>query len=180
MITDWRHDTYDYSQGNGTMTHTVTIDYETVKYYSGAIGDQRPDTNVEGFADPANYDTVPSSLYRPQGQASVVGQGSITNVGNGERTDLQAGGPMNGVGGVQQPNVSYTTPPNTVSPSSSTTNNGVVPQSQNTLPGQVRQQPNTIGGQSGIFPTPPRSSTGARADAIRAQNVLDRARIFGP
>jgi hypothetical protein len=133
----------------------MSIQYETVKYYSGAIGDQRPDTNVEGFADPANYDTMPSSLYRPQGQASVVGQGSITNVGGGQRADLQAGGSMNGVGGAQQPNVAYSTPLNTVSPTNSTTNNGAVPQAQNTLPGQVVQQPNTIGGQSGIFPTPP-------------------------
>ena len=155
LISSWEHDVYDYSEDAGIMKNTMSIQYETVKYYSGAIGDQRPDTNVEGFADPANYDTMPSSLSRPQGQASVVGQGSITNVGGGQRADLQAGGSMNGVGGVQQPNVAYSTPVNTVSPTNSTTNNGAVPQAQNTLPGQVVQQPNTIGGQSGIFPTPP-------------------------
>ena len=69
MITDWRHDTYDYAQGTGTMTHTVTIRYETVKYYSGAIGASRPDTNVDGFGDPNYYDQIRSSLAREGSQA---------------------------------------------------------------------------------------------------------------
>ena len=38
MITSWKHDQYDYAQGDGTMSNTVEIKYETVKYYSGAIG----------------------------------------------------------------------------------------------------------------------------------------------
>ena len=51
MITDFTHDTYDYAQGNGIMSHSMTIKYETVKYYSGAVSGVRPDTNVVGFAD---------------------------------------------------------------------------------------------------------------------------------
>jgi len=35
IINRFTHDTYDYSQGNGTMTNTMTLDYETVKYFQG-------------------------------------------------------------------------------------------------------------------------------------------------
>ena len=46
IITNWSHDQYDYSQGNGMMQNSMTIKYETVKYYNGAIGNQRPDTKI--------------------------------------------------------------------------------------------------------------------------------------
>lgn len=64
VIQSWKHDTYDYSQDNGIMQHTVSIQYETVKYASGAIGNSRPDVNVFGFADPANYDQQPGPIFR--------------------------------------------------------------------------------------------------------------------
>jgi hypothetical protein len=91
MITDWRHDTYDYGQGGAAMTHTMTIKYETVKYYSGAIGKSRPDTNVVGFADPNYYDQTLSSLARPGSQATVLGQGGLLDAGVGIYEDLQRG-----------------------------------------------------------------------------------------
>jgi len=90
MITDWKHDTYDYSQGGGIMTHTVSIKYETVKYYSGAIGAVRPDTNVVGFADPAHYDQIRSSISRPGSQSTVLGQGGLLDAGIGIYEDLTA------------------------------------------------------------------------------------------
>jgi len=34
MITNFKHDTYDYSATNGTMEHTMTIAYESVNYTS--------------------------------------------------------------------------------------------------------------------------------------------------
>lgn len=107
IITDWKHDTYDYSQGNGTMTHTMTIKYETVKYYSGAIGAVRPDTNAQGFGDPAYYDNVLSSIARPGSQATVLGQGGLLDAGIGIYQDLEAiasgrGGLQNIIGAVQK------------------------------------------------------------------------------
>jgi hypothetical protein len=107
MITDWRHDTYDYAQGTGTMTHTVTLRYETVKYYSGAIGASRPDTNVVGFGDPAHYDQIRSSLAREGSQATVLGQGGLLDAGVGIMEDIQAlstgkGSLVNVLGGVQK------------------------------------------------------------------------------
>jgi hypothetical protein len=107
MITDWKHDTYDYSQGNGIMTHTVTIRYETVKYYSGAIGAVRPDTNVVGFADPNRYDQIRSSISRPGSQSTVLGQGGLLDAGVGIMEDITAlatgrGSLANVIGGVQK------------------------------------------------------------------------------
>ena len=33
IITRFAHDTYNYAEGNGTMENTMTLDYETVKYF---------------------------------------------------------------------------------------------------------------------------------------------------
>lgn len=63
VIQSWNHDVYDYSQDNGVMKNDATIQYETVKYFSGAIGSSRPDVNVAGFASPANYDQASGPLY---------------------------------------------------------------------------------------------------------------------
>jgi hypothetical protein len=109
MITDWNHDTYDYSSGNGTMTNRMTIRYETVKYYAGAVGGVRPDTNVVGFADPAYYDTVPSALNRPGATQTVLGQGGLLDAGIGIIEDLQSGGVAGLVGAVQKAGTAYYT-----------------------------------------------------------------------
>jgi hypothetical protein len=92
MITEWLHDTYDYSQGNSTMTHTMVIRYEAVKYYSGNVGGETPSQEVNGFADPAYYQTdpkspiaAPGSTFIPAGskqdlQALATGQNTLQNV----------------------------------------------------------------------------------------------------
>jgi hypothetical protein len=102
IIKEWQHDTYDYSQGNGTMANTVTIEYETVKYYTGAIGNSRPDTNVKGFADPARYDNVRSSLARPGSTSSILGPGGLIDAGVGIIQDLESGGVAGAVGAIQK------------------------------------------------------------------------------
>jgi hypothetical protein len=109
MITEWQHDTYDYSQGNGIMTHRMTLKYETVKYYSGAVGGVRPDTNVVGFADPAYYDNVRSAISRPGSTATVLGQGGLVDAGVGIITDLQSGGVAGIVGAIQKAGTAYET-----------------------------------------------------------------------
>jgi hypothetical protein len=90
LIDSWMHDTYDYSQGNGIMTHTMSIKYENVKYYSGAIGGAQPSDPVTGFADPAFYDTVPSPIAVPGSTSTVEVQGTIKASPNGSKQDLQA------------------------------------------------------------------------------------------
>lgn len=109
VIQNWSHDQYDYSQGNGTMQHTMTVAYETVKYYDGAVGAGRPDTNVQGFADPSRYDTRLSPIARPGGNATVFGQGGLLDAGLGIIDDLQSGTVGGLVGATQTAMRTYNT-----------------------------------------------------------------------
>ena len=70
LITSWQHDTYDYSQGNGTMQHTMTVAYETVKYMQGS-----PNRDVPGFADPSHYDSTLSPLARNRASTDTITSG---------------------------------------------------------------------------------------------------------
>jgi hypothetical protein len=109
IITNWSHDQYNYSEGAGIMQNTMSIAYETVKYFSGAIGSSRPDTNVPGFADPAHYDTVTSPISRPGSTASVMGQGGLLDTGAGILQDLQSGNLLGVIGAVQKAGTAYNT-----------------------------------------------------------------------
>jgi hypothetical protein len=109
VITNWSHDKYDYTQGNGIMENSMTIAYETVKYYEGAVGSQRPDTNVQGFADPAHYDTTLSPIARPGSQATVFGQGGLLDAGAGILGDLQSGSVLGLIGAAQKAGTAYNT-----------------------------------------------------------------------
>ena len=161
MITDWRHDTYDYAQGTGTMTHTVTIRYETVKYYSGAIGASRPDTNVVGFGDPDHYDQIRSSLAREGSQATVLGQGGLLDAGVGIMDDIQAlasgqGSLANVLGGVQKAlNVQGVLKNNSIGDlirnDSKTAQQDIL---RNGLPGALRNATNSANSQ--FFPKAPK------------------------
>jgi hypothetical protein len=155
IIKDWNHDTYDYSQGNGTMSNTVTIEYETVKYYTGAIGADRSDTNVKGFADPARYDTIRSSLSRPGSTASVLGKGGLIDAGVGIIEDLQSGGVGGVVGAIQKAaTINQTFKGKDLRSVVKEEARGVLGDVlRNTQPGANRQAPNTNNGWS--FPRTP-------------------------
>ena len=87
IITDFRHDSYDYSAGGDTMTNSMTIKYESVKYGSGAIGTSQ----VPGFASQEHYDNTPSALSRPGSTNSFFGQGGLLDAGVGAFEDLSSG-----------------------------------------------------------------------------------------
>jgi hypothetical protein len=109
LISEWNHDTYDYSQGDGVMENTVTVAYETVKYYSGAIGDvANGSTSVRGFGDISNYDQIESPLSRPGGTRSVLGQGGLVDAGQGIIQDLSTGS-FNPIGAMQTAGTVYGT-----------------------------------------------------------------------
>jgi hypothetical protein len=177
MITDWQHDTYDYSQGNGIMNNRMTIKYETVKYYSGAIGGVRPDTNVSGFADPSYYDTVPSALARPGSTQTVLGQGGLIDAGIGIVADLESGGVGGLIGATQTAMTAFNTFKNAnlksiVSADLTQAGQNII---RNVLPGALRSatlsggvntalgipsQPVTYGSGGIFFPTPPTTTPG--------------------
>jgi len=164
MITAWNHDQYAYSEGYGVMENTMTIQYETVKYYSGAIGAVRSDTNVQGFASSEHYDQGPSPLGRPGGTRSILGQGGLLDAGIGIYEDLQTGSVSSLIGAAQKAGTAYQTfkgrDLQAIARGEAVA--GARDVLRNTIPGQVRAQP---GIQSAvntrvvgpIFPTPPRT-----------------------
>lgn len=175
LITDWQHDTYDYSAGNGIMNNRMTIRYETVKYYSGAIGGVRPDTNVVGFADPAYYDTVPSALARPGATQTVLGQGGLLDAGIGIIQDLESGTVGGLIGAVQKAGTAYNTFKDVnlrsvvngdLNKAANNVIRGVLPgilrgasSSPLTSPVGIPTQPLTYGSGGIFFPTPPANTT---------------------
>lgn len=106
LITSWTGDTYDYYDGSGTMSQTIDIEYESLKFYTGAIGGATPSGTVPGFADPGHYDNLVSPISRPGSRNSVFGQGGLLDAGAGIIEDLQnlssgSGGITNLLGAVQ-------------------------------------------------------------------------------
>ena len=91
IITRFGHDTYDYSQGNGTMTNQMTVDYETVKYSEGAIDGKNPGNTVPGFGDNANYDKTLSPIARLGSNQTILGQGGLVDGAGGVINDLADG-----------------------------------------------------------------------------------------
>jgi hypothetical protein len=108
IINRFAHDTYDYSQGNGTMTNTMTVDYETVKYFQGAIDGKEPSNIVAGFGLNSNYDRVPSPITRPGSQSSILGQGGLVDGVGGVISDLSGENP-NILGAIQKAGATYNT-----------------------------------------------------------------------
>jgi hypothetical protein len=162
MITSWAHDTYAYAEGGGTMSNNVEIKYETVKYYSGAIGNSHPSTMVPGFSDPAHYDLERSGLARPGSTATVFGQGGLIDAGIGITQDLNAlasgqGGLNSIIGAVQKAGTAYNTfkGKNIASIANQDAKQAAQDIAQYSLPGYIRQ---AIGANSGgmLFPTPPK------------------------
>jgi hypothetical protein len=109
LITNWAHDQYAYSEGSGIMQNTMTIAYETVKYYEGAVGKVRPDQNVHGFADPSHYDQTLSPISRPGSRANFMGQGGLLDAAGGIIEDLTSGGPLGLIGAAQKAGTAYNT-----------------------------------------------------------------------
>jgi hypothetical protein len=99
MIESFGHDTYDYSQGNGVMENQMTLQYETVKYYEGALDGRNPSQIVKGFGNEATYDRTLSPIARPGSNATILGQGGLISAAGGILEDIESG---NIVGAIQK------------------------------------------------------------------------------
>lgn len=108
IITSWQHDQYNYSEGAGIMQNTMTVAYETVKYYSGAAGEAASGA-VPGFANPSHYDTTKSALARPGSTTTIFGQGGLLDAAGGIVEDLQSGTLLGAIGAVQKAGTAYNT-----------------------------------------------------------------------
>lgn len=106
LIDSFSHDTYDYSAGNGTMENSMTIKYETVKYYTGALNGAAPGEIVLGFGSDDHYDRTLSPIARVGSNASILGQGGLVDAGVGIIDDLYNG---NILGAIQKAGRAYNT-----------------------------------------------------------------------
>ena len=87
IITDWQSDNYDYSGSSDLISSTMTVRYETVKYYAGLVSDGA----ATGFGDPSHYDTTPSALSQGGTSANILGQGGLLHAGASIMSDLEDG-----------------------------------------------------------------------------------------
>jgi hypothetical protein len=137
IITRFSHDTYDYSSGNGTMTNTMTIDYETVKYAEGALDGRAPSNTVPGFGMDENYDRTLSPIARLGSNQTILGQGGLVDSVGGIYQDLANG---NILGAIRTAGTSYNTFKNAnIKQVAKSDINGILTQAtQQALPGSVR------------------------------------------
>jgi len=98
IIESFGHDTYAYSEA-GVMENTMQIQFETVKYYEGAIDGRVPGDIVKQFGAASNYDLTVSPIARPGSNASILGQGGLLDAAGGIMNDLSSG---NYLGAIQK------------------------------------------------------------------------------
>jgi hypothetical protein len=93
MVESFTHDTYNYAEGNGTMENQMTFQYETVKYYEGAMDGKAASNKVLGFGDASHYDTTLSPIAKPGSNATILGQGGLVSAVGGFMDDLSGNNP---------------------------------------------------------------------------------------
>ena len=93
IITSFSHDSYSYSEGNGTMTNKMSIDYETVVYNYGSMDGRDPGNIVTGFGDVANYDRELSPIANADSNSSALGNGGLVPAKGGFISSPAAGNP---------------------------------------------------------------------------------------
>jgi hypothetical protein len=87
MITSFQHGEHNSSASTETMSHTMTIEYESVQYAYGNVSKN----TVTGFAD-VHYDKTPSPLLPIGGGAlNLLGQGGAANTASDIVSDVEDG-----------------------------------------------------------------------------------------
>lgn len=97
IITSFSHDSYNYNEGNGTMTNKMTIDYETVVYNYGSMDGRDPQNIVTGFGDVANYDRELSPIANEGSNGSALGRGGLVDASGGFINSPYAGDPAGAI-----------------------------------------------------------------------------------
>lgn len=91
IITQFRHDNYDYDSGNGVMQNQMTIDYETVVYNYGSLDGRDAQNIVKGFGQDENYDRRISPISKPGANGAILGPGGLLD-GVGGTLEALGGG----------------------------------------------------------------------------------------
>jgi len=100
MIQSFSHDNYQYSEATGIMENTMTLEYETVKYYTGAIDGKNPSQVVPKFGDEDHYDKKLSPLAAPGSNSSIFGQGGLIASAGGVLEDIENGNILGAARGI--------------------------------------------------------------------------------
>lgn len=91
IIDSWQHDTYDYYQTSSTMENRMSIRYEYVKYFDGALNGNTPGQIVQGFGSATHYDLEKSPITKAGTRNTILGQGGLIDAGIGIVQDLSQG-----------------------------------------------------------------------------------------
>lgn len=108
VITRFGHDTYDYEQGSGVMTNSMTIDYETVVYNRGNLDGKSPGDIIKGFGDVATYDRRTSPIMTPGANQKILAQGGLIDAVGGSVKDFN-NSPQGILNAVRNAGVAYNT-----------------------------------------------------------------------
>jgi hypothetical protein len=100
MIQSFTHDTYAYNESSGIMENQMTLEYETVKYYTGAVDGKNPSQVVPKFGDEGHYDTRLSPLAAPGSNSSILGQGGLIASAGGVLEDIENGNILGAARGI--------------------------------------------------------------------------------
>lgn len=86
IISQFQHGRHENNGDNGTLEHSMTIEYETVLYGQG------PAAAATGFAGGARYDTFPSPIAPGgAGTKSLLGPGGLLGSANNVMKNLSEG-----------------------------------------------------------------------------------------
>lgn len=91
MIESFSHDNYNYSEGSGTMENSMSLKYESVKYFEGAMNGQNPGQVVDRFGESGVYDKDLSPIARNGSNRNILGQGGLVDGANGILNDVTNG-----------------------------------------------------------------------------------------
>jgi hypothetical protein len=91
IIESFKHDSHSYTETSGTMENSMSLRYELVKYYEGALDGQDPSNIVNRFGETGSYDQVTSPISRPGSTRTIMGQGGLVDAAGGIVGDLANG-----------------------------------------------------------------------------------------
>lgn len=88
LISDWSHDSVEYSDSQGIMQNSISINYETVLYERGSI-EGGLDGNPAGFGSPQNYDQTPSPLKSQSFDALGINETQISEQNTADTSPIE-------------------------------------------------------------------------------------------
>jgi hypothetical protein len=109
LITNFNHDTYDYYQTTGIMENSMTVKYESVKYFEGSLDGRTPASIVDQFGSDDYYDRERSPLAKAGSNGTILGQNGLLDALGGVYDGLESGDPRGFLQALRIANTTYNT-----------------------------------------------------------------------